>query len=92
MASPLGQRQFEIRFPAKFAEGRSDLAPIGGVFPDYAALIVRNAEDGQRELSTARWGMPSPQFALKGRNSTAEVNRRQHAFVTIPPLAPWAPA
>src|SRR5271154_1203475 len=40
-----------------------------GVFPDYGAPIVRNAPDGTRELSTARWGMPSPVFALKGRNS-----------------------
>ncbi len=40
-----------------------------GIFPDYAAPIVRNAPDGVRELTTARWGMPSPVFALKGRNS-----------------------
>src|SRR5271167_1938954 len=40
-----------------------------GIFPDYAAPIVRNAPNGVRELSTARWGMPSPVFALKGRNS-----------------------
>src|SRR5688500_6902892 len=39
-----------------------------GVFPDYAAPIVRNTADG-RELAMARWGMPSPAFALKGRNS-----------------------
>jgi hypothetical protein len=37
-----------------------------GIFPDYAAPIVRNASDGVRELSAARWGMPSPVFALKG--------------------------
>jgi putative SOS response-associated peptidase YedK len=43
--------------------------PLPGVFPDYAAPIVRNAPDGVRELSMARWGMPSPQFALKDRNS-----------------------
>jgi putative SOS response-associated peptidase YedK len=43
--------------------------PLPGVFPDYAAPIVRNAPDGVRELSMARWGMPSPVFALKGRNS-----------------------
>src|ERR1019366_9689642 len=43
--------------------------PLPGVFPDYAAPIVRNAADGARELIMARWGMPSPQFALKGRNS-----------------------
>ena len=40
-----------------------------GIFPDYSAPIVRNAPDGIRELSRARWGMPSPVFALKGRNS-----------------------
>jgi putative SOS response-associated peptidase YedK len=42
--------------------------PLPGVFPDYSAPIVRNAADG-RELAMARWGMPSPVFALKGRNS-----------------------
>ena len=30
-----------------------------GIFPAYAAPIVRNAPDGVRELSTARWGTPS---------------------------------
>ena len=39
-----------------------------GIFPDYAAPIVRNYE-GTRELAMARWGMPTPAFALKGRNS-----------------------
>ena len=39
-----------------------------GIFPDYAAPIVRN-HSGTRELTLARWGMPSPAFALKGRNS-----------------------
>lgn len=39
-----------------------------GIFPDYRAPIVRNSAEG-RELMLARWGMPSPLFALKGRNS-----------------------
>jgi putative SOS response-associated peptidase YedK len=43
-----------------------NLPPMPGVFPDYPALIVRVA-DGERELAMARWGMPSPQFSLKGR-------------------------
>src|SRR6202451_1627330 len=46
-----------------------NLPPMPGIFPDYPAPIVRNAPDGVRELTTARWGMPSPVFALKGRNS-----------------------
>jgi putative SOS response-associated peptidase YedK len=45
-----------------------NLPPLPGIFPDYLAPIVRNQPDGG-ELSLARWGMPSPVFALKGRNS-----------------------
>src|ERR1700730_10700363 len=40
-----------------------NLAPMPGVFPDYAAPIVRNGADG-RELATARWGMPSSPHAV----------------------------
>jgi putative SOS response-associated peptidase YedK len=43
-----------------------NLPPMPGIFPDYPAPIVRLA-DGERELTTARWSMPSPAFALKGR-------------------------
>lgn len=45
-----------------------NMPPLPGVFPDYSAPIVRNTAEG-RELAMARWGMPSPVFALKGRNS-----------------------
>lgn len=45
-----------------------NLPPLPGVFPDYPAPIVRLVE-GERELALARWGMPSPAFALKGRAS-----------------------
>lgn len=37
-----------------------NLAPQTGIFPDYPAPIVRTAEDGERELAMARWGMPGP--------------------------------
>ncbi len=43
--------------------------PLPGIFPDYPAPIVRNAPDGVRELAMARWGMPSPVFALKGKKT-----------------------
>jgi putative SOS response-associated peptidase YedK len=36
-----------------------NLPPMPGVFPDYPAPVVRNA-DGGRELTTMRWGMPPP--------------------------------
>ena len=38
--------------------------PIPGVFPDYAAPIVRHGADGQREMVDMRWGMPSSKKAL----------------------------
>ena len=50
-----------------------NMPPLPGVFPDYFAPIVRNAPAGERELAMARWGMPSPSSALKGRNSDAGV-------------------
>lgn len=49
---------------------RSDvgnLAP-GDVYPDYAAPIVR-WEGDERVLTSARWGMPSPAFALEGKKT-----------------------
>jgi putative SOS response-associated peptidase YedK len=44
-----------------------NLPPLPGIFPDHPAPIVRTGEDGARELVLARWGMPSPSFALQGR-------------------------
>ena len=41
-----------------------NLPPLPGIFPDYMAPIVRNAPEGKRELTMARWGMPSSQLAL----------------------------
>lgn len=45
-----------------------NLPPLPGIYPDYQAPILRNGEEG-RELVFARWGMPSPAFALKGRKT-----------------------
>ena len=44
-----------------------NLPSMPAIFPDYSAPIVRNTSDGGRELTRARWGMPSPVFALKGK-------------------------
>ena len=44
-----------------------NMPPLPGIFPDYAAPIVRTGADGVRELVKARWGMPSPAFALQGK-------------------------
>ncbi|GGC56590.1 hypothetical protein GCM10011504_38690 [Siccirubricoccus deserti] len=59
----------------------SNPPPLPGGFPNYAAPIARNQLNG-RELTMARWGMPSPAFALDGRNADPgvtnlrNVNRR----------------
>ena len=45
-----------------------NLPPMPGIFPNYAAPIVRNQPEG-RELAMVRWGMPSPAFALKGKKT-----------------------
>ena len=55
-------------FTRAMTDRAGNLPPMPGVFPDYAAPIVRNQPDG-RELAMARWGMPSPAFALNGRKT-----------------------
>lgn len=50
------------------ADRTGNLPPLPAIFPDYAAPIVRNQPQG-RELTMARWGMPSPVLALRGKNS-----------------------
>ena len=37
-----------------------NLPPLPGIFPDYMAPVIRVAEDGERELTMMRWGMPCP--------------------------------
>lgn len=44
-------------------DSTGNLPSMPGIFPDYSAPIVRNA-DGARELTMARWGMPSSSQAL----------------------------
>jgi putative SOS response-associated peptidase YedK len=44
-------------------DSTGNLPSMPGIFPDYPAPIVRNA-DGGRELAMARWGMPSSSKAL----------------------------
>ena len=45
-----------------------NLAPMPGIYPDYAAPVVRSGAEGP-VLTTMRWGLPSPAFALKGKKT-----------------------
>jgi putative SOS response-associated peptidase YedK len=44
-------------------DSAGNLPSMPGIFPDYPAPIIRNAR-GDRELTMARWGMPSSSKAL----------------------------
>lgn len=42
--------------------------PLPGIYPDYQAPVVR-VENGDRIIANARWGLPSPAFALDGKKT-----------------------
>lgn len=46
----------------------AQIVPQPGIFPDYAAPIIRN-EARTPTLAMTRWGMPSPAFALEGKKT-----------------------
>ncbi len=78
-------------------DNAGNLPPLPGVFPDYAAPIVCMT-GGERELTMARWGMPSPVFALKGRTTdpgvtnvrnTASPHWRRWLGVESRCVVPW---
>ncbi|WP_131116371.1 SOS response-associated peptidase [Lichenihabitans psoromatis] len=52
-----------IEFTRALVNHAGNLPPQHGIFPDYSAPIVRNSVAG-RELTMARWGMPSSRQAL----------------------------
>jgi hypothetical protein len=55
-----------------------NLPPMPGVYPDYAAPIVRNDPEG-RVLAMARWGLPSPSGTLKGKTHDSGVTNIRNA-------------
>lgn len=46
-----------------------NLPSMAGIYPDYAAPIIRAAPNGGWQLSRARWGMPTPQVFLEGKRT-----------------------
>jgi len=53
-------------------DSTGNMPPLPGIYPDYAAPIVRNGAAG-RALTMARWGMPSPASVLVGKKSDGGV-------------------
>jgi putative SOS response-associated peptidase YedK len=72
-------------------DSTGNLPSMPGIFPDYPAPIVRNA-DGSRELALARWGMPSSQLALmqaaKKRAAKLEAKGKQVDFKELLRMEP----
>jgi putative SOS response-associated peptidase YedK len=50
-------------------DAAGNLAPASGIFPDYAAPIIRRGERRDWTLTTARWGMPTPPVYLAGKRT-----------------------
>ena len=64
-----------IAFTRAMRDRSGNLPSLAGVFPDCMAPIVRNAPDGVRELTMARWGIPSSQRALFEATTKRAANR-----------------
>jgi putative SOS response-associated peptidase YedK len=68
-----------------------NLASLPGIFPDYPAPVVRNA-DGEREITMMRWGMPTSQRAMmdatKKRAQRLEAKGQQIDFKELLRLEP----
>ncbi|PIT03888.1 hypothetical protein TSA1_26270 [Bradyrhizobium nitroreducens] len=81
-----------IAFARATRDTTGNLPVMPGIFPDYRAPIVRNAPDGARELSLARWGMPSSHAALfaatKTRAAKLEAKGKQVDFKELLRMEP----
>ena len=45
-----------------------NLPSLPGIYPDYPAPVITNTKQG-RVMRMMRWGMPSPEFVLKGKKT-----------------------
>jgi putative SOS response-associated peptidase YedK len=72
-------------------DAAGNLPSMPGIFPDYPAPIVRNSPEG-RELTMARWGMPSSSEAIfkkaKTRAEKLEAKGKQFDFKELLRMEP----
>ena len=52
-----------------FEDETGNLPAQTGIWPDYAAPIIRHGPQGGWRLTKARWGMPTPETFLKGKRT-----------------------
>lgn len=70
----------------QFEDTAGNLPPMPGIYPDYAAPIIRHGTRGL-QLSTARWGMPTPPQFLAGKRTDPGVTNIRN--VTSPHWRRW---
>jgi putative SOS response-associated peptidase YedK len=46
------------------ADRNNNQPPMPGIYPDYAAPVIVNGEEGARVMRDMRWGMPTSKQAL----------------------------
>lgn len=56
------------QFTRALRDATGNLPSMPAVFPDTTAPVVMTV-DGERELALARWGMPSPRFAIENKKT-----------------------
>jgi putative SOS response-associated peptidase YedK len=67
-------KQAILELARAMGDTTGNFPPLPGIFPDYAAPIVRNTVDG-RQLTMARWGMPTPpQYLVDAKGNPKKVD------------------
>lgn len=57
-----------------------NLEPSIDIYPNQFGPIVRNAQDGTRELAKLRWGMPTPPERIRGNADSGTTNIRNPQY------------
>ncbi|WP_353836006.1 SOS response-associated peptidase family protein, partial [Mesorhizobium sp.] len=57
-----------------------NLEPSIDIYPNQFGPVVRNAPDGERELASLRWGMPTPLERVKGNADSGTTNVRNPQY------------
>ena len=62
--SHMANQQAIRNFIDDFEDKAGNLQQYPGIYPDYAAPIIRNAVGGRELVTHPRWGMPSSKKAV----------------------------
>lgn len=69
-------QQAIIQWTRAMRDRSGNLEPSFDVYPNRPGPVVRNAPDGQRELTRLLWGMPTPPERVKGKADYGTTNIR----------------